>query len=304
MEKPAALKHIPFLEIIDNANDIIMVTKAEPLDLPGPEIVYVNNAFTNLTGYTAEEAVGNTPRMLQGPETDPITRNEIREALHQKKAVRTEVLNYTKSGKAYWLDLSIVPLKDESGAVKYFAAIERDLTRHKTIEEQLNQLASTDALTNTVNRRVFFEKANYELKRIQRSKLHFGLLMIDIDNFKKLNDQYGHQAGDTALQHIATTIKNQTRDIDVVGRYGGEEFIVLLPLTDQQQTTKTAEKLRQAVANQAFSYNNQTINITVSIGCTVCLPNEIDINPGISRADQALYRAKDKGKNCCQHKFP
>lgn len=126
-----------FEDIVDKANDIIIVTEADPIDEPGPRIVYVNPAFTELTGYTAEEAIGQNPRILQGEDTDPATRDRIREALARREPIRVEILNYSKSGDAYWLDMNIVPLFESDGEIRYFAAIERDLTERIDAEEAL-----------------------------------------------------------------------------------------------------------------------------------------------------------------------
>ncbi|MDF1654303.1 MAG: diguanylate cyclase [Coxiellaceae bacterium] len=303
METPAALQNIPFLNIIDNANDIIMVTKANPMEAPGPEIVYVNNAFTKLTGYSAEEAIGNTPRMLQGPETNKETRAKIKQALQQQQPIQIEILNYSKSGEAYWLDLSIVPLANANGEVEYFAAIERDLTQKKAAEKQLQQLASVDELTQVYNRRTFFEKANHEIKRIQRSGLQFGVMILDIDDFKSVNDTAGHQAGDAVLSELAKVLVDCIRDIDTLARYGGEEFAFILPLTDQEQTQQVANKVLEAVQSHRFDFNGKTFPITVSIGCSICRKSDADINTAIARADQALYDAKNAGKNCIKTQF-
>jgi len=111
-------------DVVKFANDIVIVTKADPLDAPGPEIVYVNQAFTDLTGFTPEEVIGKNPRILQGPESDTKTRAEIRAALGRKEPFRTVILNYSKSGRKYWLDINIIPLQNRNGEVTHFAAIE------------------------------------------------------------------------------------------------------------------------------------------------------------------------------------
>ena len=126
-------------DVVRFANDIVIVTEAYPLDEPGPKIVYVNQAFTRLTGYTREEVLGKTPRILQGPDSDPKVKAEIREALTRKKSIRTTILNYSKSGKQYWLDINIIPLKNKNGEVTHFAAIERDLTEIKEAEAEIKE---------------------------------------------------------------------------------------------------------------------------------------------------------------------
>jgi len=123
-----------FARIVENANDVIIVTRARPTSGDGPEIVYVNQAFTDLTGYSAEEVLGRTPRLLQGPGTNKDTTARIRTALERGEPVRTEILNYTKAGTEYWIDLNIVPLRNAEGELTHFAAIERDLTAQKRLQ--------------------------------------------------------------------------------------------------------------------------------------------------------------------------
>lgn len=122
--------------IVENANDAILVTEAEPFDEPGPRIVYVNETFTRLTGYTMEDVVGKNPRILQGPGTDRGARDTIRTALERWKPVRVEIENYTKDGTAFWVELNIVPVADESGWYTHWVSVQRDITERKLAEEE------------------------------------------------------------------------------------------------------------------------------------------------------------------------
>lgn len=178
-------KIIPFEDIVELASDIIIVTEATPIVEDGPKIVYVNHAFTKLTGYTKEEVLGKTPRILQGPNTNRTTTNKIRNALAQQLPIKAEVLNYSKSGEEYWLDINIVPMKSEFGEVHYFAAVERDITEQKEREKQLKELSIRDPLTALLNRRGFFEAAQVLLGFSKRNEKPVALAMIDIDHFKK-----------------------------------------------------------------------------------------------------------------------
>ena len=133
-----------FRSIVDAANDIIIVTRSHPIDPPGPEIVYVNQAFTDLTEYSRKEVLGKTPRLLQSSGTDVEARRMIKRALQKQEPIRTTIRNYSKTGKPYWLDISILPLRNKAGDVTHFVAIERDVTEQKEQEEKLEQLSRTD----------------------------------------------------------------------------------------------------------------------------------------------------------------
>lgn len=136
-------KKIPFKSVLDQTNDVVIITDIEPIDEPfGPKILYVNQSFTTLTGYTQEEIVGKTPRVLQGDKTDKNTLKRIRDALIKKEPVHAELLNYAKDQTEYWFDFTIIPIKDSKGYVKYFAAIERDITERKKMEDAQAMLSA------------------------------------------------------------------------------------------------------------------------------------------------------------------
>lgn len=147
-----------YQQIVTSATDVVVVTKAEPISGSGPEIVYVNQAFERLTGYTREEAIGNTPRMLQGPDTDSRTRQRIKKALTEKTSCRETILNYSKSGQPYWLEMNIMPLKDAQGRVVYFAAIERDVTDQLQRGQQIVVMPEPAALIREELHKVVIEK--------------------------------------------------------------------------------------------------------------------------------------------------
>lgn len=166
---------------------------------------------------------------------------------------------------------------------------------------ELRSLAMTDFLTQALNRRAFTMRAQQEMAATQRSGAPLALLMIDIDHFKQINDQYGHATGDMVLEEVARTITGNLRTQDTVGRYGGEEFGVLLPGTDQAGALVTAEKLRQAVAGKRYAVGSESISVTISTGITVCTATcarcQSDISKLMDDADKALYQAKHDGRN-------
>jgi len=158
MEKDFSLE-----DVVKFANDIVIVTEAYPLDEPGPKIVYVNQAFTDLTGFAPEEVIGKTPRILQGLDSNPETRATIRAALEKKESVRTVIVNYSKSGRKYWLDINIIPLKNRKGEVTHFAAIERDLTEIKKAEEDIRKKNTQLAELNETKNK-FLGIASHDLR--------------------------------------------------------------------------------------------------------------------------------------------
>jgi diguanylate cyclase (GGDEF)-like protein len=174
--------------------------------------------------------------------------------------------------------------------------ISNSLERARLFEE-VQSLALTDPLTGLKNRRSVFEVGRIEFSRAQRMKRPFSCMMLDLDHFKKINDQFGHQSGDQILQEFAARCLDSVRDGDLVGRYGGEEIIILLPETDRERAMRVAERLGAAVAEKTFQVLENEIFVTVSIGVAAMDENTPHFEALIARADQALYIAKHKGRN-------
>lgn len=174
-------------------------------------------------------------------------------------------------------------------------AIENAKLHHETI-----QMAITDSLTRLYNRRYFEQVLPQELERAERYGLSFGLLMIDVDNFKKFNDSYGHPMGDRILATIAGSVEKSLRSVDFAFRYGGEELVVLLPETDQKNACKVAERIRQRVVRDTNRRMRGTLKepITVSVGVASYPDDGGDIGQLLTRADSLLYQAKNAGRNC------
>jgi diguanylate cyclase (GGDEF)-like protein len=162
--------------------------------------------------------------------------------------------------------------------------------------EVLRRLATTDPLTGAFNRRHFMELMGREQRRADRYNTIYSILMIDIDHFKRVNDTYGHQIGDHAIQAMAEACRRTTRPTDIVARYGGEEFIVTLTHTDQPGAVKVAERLREAVAEVALPTEKGVLQFTISIGISTYVKRSA-VDQIIQRADQALYKAKETGRN-------
>ena len=286
-----------FKSLIQSTTDVVMVTDATPHEDGGPRIVYVNPAFEQLLGYSSEEVLGQSPRLLNGPDTDRHTRYRIRKALREGKGIRTEILKYCKSGQTRWLDMNVVPLCDANGTVTHFACIERDLTRYKKIERQLANMALFDSLTGTLNRPAFFQHAEKEFARSKRYYRPLSVIMLDIDHFKRVNDDYGHQGGDQVLQIFAEACQEVIRSTDLMGRVGGEEFAMLLPDTPLKAAFNLAERLRERINKYPYLAGEMLIEITASLGVAELHSDDGDFKALLQRADEALYSAKHAGRN-------
>ncbi|HBY08006.1 MAG TPA: hypothetical protein DEH22_09570, partial [Chloroflexi bacterium] len=177
------------------------------------------------------------------------------------------------------------------------ARLQQEIEERKRIEAQLQELAITDPLTRLYNRRHFFELAKQEFARTRRYQSELAVIMLDLDHFKQVNDRYGHLIGDLVLQTFAGHVQACIRETDILARYGGEEFIILLPQTSFGNSQNLAERLRQIIATQPIVTNDYSISITLSIGISNLLEDDTDIDMLISRADQALYTAKNSGRN-------
>jgi len=292
---------VPFFKIAEALNDIVIVTTPD-LTPPGPSIVYVNPAFTRLSGYSAAEAIGQTPRLLQGPGTSRQTLDKIRAGLQTGAPVHEKILNFGKSGAPYWLDLQIVPLRDDAGAITHFAAIERDVTLDKRRLDELEYLADRDTLTGIPNRRAFLRGISAEVDSATADGFRIAdvkwpcMVFVDVDHFKKINDEFGHPVGDAVLCGIADCLAENVRRIDMLGRVGGEEFAVCMPAITLRDAKALAERLRCAVAATSLATPVGPLKVTVSIGVASFTPGD-SVDALTSRADTAMYAAKRAGGN-------
>lgn len=289
-----------FQQLAQSTNDVIVVTAASPLGPPGPIIVYVNPAFTALTGYDADEVIGQSTRLLQGPKTDPRTVANVRAAMEAQRPIRVEQLHYKHDGEEFWIDTNIVPLRDAHGRVSHFATIGRDLTATKQLQEELRLMANTDPLTGLLNRRRFLEQAETEFLRSQRHGHELAAVMLDIDHFKAINDTHGHFVGDQALIAMSCATDNLLRGTDILSRWGGEEFVILMPETPLTGAAILAERLRKLLAQLAVDTAAGTLRFTVSAGVAARSGLDAGITDILQRADTALYAAKQHGRNRIQ----
>ena len=285
-------------------NDMVVVTDTNSIDNPGPAIIYVNQAFVTTTGYTREEVLGRTPRILQGPATDRSQLDVLRAAMTSWQSVTVEVINYKKNGSPFWVEISLAPIADSTGWYTHWVAIEKNIDDRKKAEDAMRQLVFYDPLTKLPNRRLLMDRLPIALSTSRRHCKSGALLFIDLDHFKNLNDTEGHQVGDDLLRQVADRLTSLMRFEDTVARLGGDEFVIMLEsLSDDREeaivaTQKVAEKIVDLLA-QPFDLSGRQYSSTASLGIAFFHHSDVErtVDELLKQADFAMYEAKLAGRN-------
>ncbi len=252
-------------------------------------IIYASDAFCRISGYSKDELLGQNHRIVQHSDTPQEFFVNMWETISSGKVWKGQLKNRNRNGNEYWVDAVIEPVLNRNGQICGYRSIRIDVDDKKRIE----YLSVTDKLTGLYNRLKLDEVFQYELERSGRYENSFSVILIDVDKFKSVNDAYGHQAGDVVLCGIADIIKQNVRVIDTAGRWGGEEFLILCPETDNEQAFVIAEKLRIFIESFTFAGVGKR---TASFG--IASYTEGDTKESIMyRADMALYSSKKNGRN-------
>ncbi|WP_245897146.1 putative bifunctional diguanylate cyclase/phosphodiesterase [Roseobacter denitrificans] len=293
-EKQGELEELA--QIAEMASESVTVTDENQ------RILWVNRAFTTMTGFSTEEAVGRTPRqLLQGPETSAEARNEIRQAVKARRPVQTEIVNYHKDGSRYWIKLSIAPLISLRTGELRFTAIATDVTESKEAQHAISDAkretehqARHDPLTALPNRRYLDEVLESE---VCNSAAPRTLIRVDLDHFKNVNDTLGHAAGDFVLVEVANCLRRSIGPSDLAARVGGDEFVILLAVDgDTRAATALTEKLRVQLGTDMV-FEGRTCRIGASFGIATASEGLVGNEDLLKSADAALYVAKDTGRN-------
>ncbi|MEA2117299.1 EAL domain-containing protein [Halovibrio sp. HP20-50] len=329
-------KQKPFLErlrllesVVVNAKDAILITEAEPIDEPGPRIVYCNPAFLSTTGYSLGEVIGKTPRILQCDETSRETLDLIREALSSWQPIEVEILNTRRDDSKFWVELSIVPVANEKGWFTHWVSVQRDISERKKfehltlqaladreekvalesrlqererIEAELSYAAYHDDLTSLHNRAYLmalllevFDNSAYN-NSVYEQKPAATVLFLDLDRFKFVNDSLGHRAGDILLEEVARRLENCIREEEALARVGGDEFAILL-VGDNQSSL--AIELAQRIVDQLslpIVIDGHDIFTSCSIGIVTADVTHTTAEDLLRDADIAMYVAKKQGR--------
>lgn len=272
-------------------------------DLDG-NYVMVNPAWCEFMGYTLEEATKLNVRDITMPEERRQSDNSFKKIIDKEVTSIRKTRRYLrKDGTCFWSDLHVSALSADDGSVIGVIGMMVNIDRQvraenyqKELNRQLSKLARHDTLTGLYNRRAMEDIMTREHKRAHRYKRGFAIAIADVDNFKIINDSYGHDCGDKVLQHMAETFLHWIRDTDTVGRWGGEEFLFVFSETSCEGTRIVADRIRNSLDNVAFTCGEHEFHISITIGFSYHL-EQVSVDQMIHEADQALYKGKKSGKN-------
>lgn len=269
----------------DSATEGIMIVD------DNAHIIAINKGFTDITGFTEDDVLGSTPKALQ---TD---KHDLWRSLLDNDKWCGEFSNHRKSGELYQESLTLTVVKNKEGRIVNYVGVFADITETNRSQIKLHELVNHDPLTGLPNRRLLNELLEHSIRRAEREKHQIGLLFIDLDRFKTINDSLGHQVGDKLLYEASKRISLSMRESDVVARLGGDEFVVMMDMINQAEDAAiVAQKIIHALQIE-FIIDSKEIFISASIGISIFPKDGVDVDSLIKAADIAMYQVKNKGKN-------
>jgi diguanylate cyclase (GGDEF)-like protein/PAS domain S-box-containing protein len=272
----------------------IVITRCAGKNNP---IEYVNPAFERITGYQAEEITGRDMRFMTAPGLDAAERALLRAAIIERREINVVFRNLRKNGEVFWNDLTVTPVLNERGKVTHFIGVINDVTasirRTSHLEHELNH----DVLTGLASRSLLWDRLDQALHVAQRNKTLVATVLVDLDNFKDVNDTFGHDGGDEVLRVVARRLEGAVRDSDTVARLGGDEFVLILNNQPSLRfTLRMIERLRQDMAKPVM-VDNKEIDVRSSMGVSIFPHDASTPLEMIQVADVAMYHAKAAGRN-------
>lgn len=295
-ERKEAERQLRLAAAVFESQEGMEVTDAKKL------ILRVNKAFSDITGYSAEEVIGKNPRLLHSDRHDRDFYNALWQSIATTGAWEGEIWNRRKNGEVYPDYVTITAVKDQNGVVTHYVGTHMDITQRKAAADEIERLAFYDPLTKLPNRRLLYDRLKAALATSRRNRRNGALLFIDLDNFKTLNDTLGHDMGDLLLQQVAERLSTCVRACDTVARLGGDEFVVMLQELSEQasEATQQAENVGSkllATLNHPYRLAGHNHISTPSIGATLFSGHEQPPDELLKHADIAMYQAKTSGRN-------
>jgi diguanylate cyclase (GGDEF)-like protein/PAS domain S-box-containing protein len=277
--------------VFTNTSEGILITD------PRGRIVEVNGAFSRITGYNRDEVVGKDARMLRSSLQGPEVFRAIRSALRQHGEWKGELQSCRKDGAAYAIWLTVSTVSEGAGQVRNYVGLFSDITVLKLQQKELEHGAHFDALTDLPNRLLLSDRLHQAMTHCQRHNQHLAVLYLDLDGFKSVNDQFGHEAGDALLVAVSRRMQAALREVDTLARMGGDEFVaVLTGVESTQDCIQLVERLLNTCA-EPVSIQGRNLHVTASIGVTMYPQDNAEAEQLMRHADQAMYEAKQSGKN-------
>ena len=260
-------------------------------------VEYVNPAFERITGYPMEEVIGRDMRFLTAPGFDEWERSQLRNAIHERKECKVTFRNLRKNGEIFWNDLNVTPVQNEQMKITHFIGVINDVTASKHRTSHLEYEINHDSLTGLANRNLLWDRLEQALSASQRNKALVAVLLLDLDNFKDINDTMGHDAGDEVLKMIARRLQSAVRDTDTVARLSGDEFVLILyNQPSLRYTLRMIDRLREELA-KPMVISNKEMTVGSSMGVSIYPHDGETVLELIKAADVAMYHAKSSGRN-------
>jgi len=258
--------------------------------------VHVNEAFCRLTGYSRDQLIGTTVQATTHADDFDVDAADRQRLLAGEIATYQIEKRYRHAlGHYVWVLVTVSLIRDDRGQPRYFISQVLDISNHKAQKKRLKELVDHDFLTGLLNRRRFEQELAKEVRRAARYGLSGAVLLIDLDTFKEVNDQFGHKAGDDLLKAVAARLKQEVRQTDTLARIGGDEFAVMLPQTDADQAQRVADSIVKGLRRQTVGLGNQVLRVTASVG--VALFNTLSAQEVLECVDRAMYDAKEAGRD-------
>lgn len=278
-------------KVFESSNEAILITDADN------RILTVNRAFSQITGFSEQEVLGRTPSLLASGQHDAEFYRRMWHSLGERGQWAGEIWNRRKNGEAFpeWLNISV--LTDEQGQITHHVALFTDISERKEHEARIQHLAEYDALTDLPNRILVNDRLQQAIRLAECQGGQLAVLFVDLDHFKNINDTLGHNSGDELLTQVASRLCGAVRELDTVGRTGGDEFVLILPAINQpDEAAQVAERILRAM-QAPFPIGGKSLVVSCSIGISLCPDDGQDIQTLLMNADLAMYHAKAHGRN-------
>lgn len=277
-------------KVFENSVEAILITDTTNT------LRWVNRAFTETTGYSQEEVIGKNPKILSSGKQDSEFYQQMWNEIRENGSWKGEIWNRRKNGEIYPELLSVSVLRDVRGKITHYVGIFSDISERKASEEKILHLAHHDNLTGLPNRNLLYDRLTLALSGARRNHKKLALLFVDLDNFKAVNDGYGHHVGDELLKEVAQRLSGLFRSSDTVARLGGDEFLILInEVSDEAAAVAAAEKILAAIPSD-LEIGGKKMGVTPSIGIAIYPEHGENLETLIQHADDAMYASKNAGR--------